>query len=88
MAKQLPRAARTAASAIWNPDNDAKSIREVGGFGGTVFKLMFTPDGKNLLGCGADKLISVFDAKGSSQRRLQGHSDWIYAWLFRPMARL
>jgi Tol biopolymer transport system component/mono/diheme cytochrome c family protein len=64
---------------IWNPDNDAKSIREVGGFGGTVFKLMFTPDGKSLLACSADKAISVFDAKGSPQRRLEGHNDWIYA---------
>ena len=44
-----------------------------------MFKLRFTPDGKNLLGCGADKAISVLDAKGSPQRRLQGHNDWIYA---------
>jgi dipeptidyl aminopeptidase/acylaminoacyl peptidase len=64
---------------IWNPDGDAKSIREIGGFGGTVFKLRNTPDGKSLLGCGADKAISVFDAKGSPQRKLQGHNDWIYA---------
>jgi WD domain, G-beta repeat/Planctomycete cytochrome C len=64
---------------IWNPDNDGKSIREIGGFGGTVFKLRYSPDGKTLLACSADKLVSVFDAKGSQIRRLQGHRDWIYS---------
>ena len=33
---------------IWNPDNDGKQIREIGGFGGTVFKLRYSPDGKTL----------------------------------------
>ncbi len=51
---------------IWNPDNDGKSIREIGGFGGTVFKLRYSPDGKNLLAVSADKTVHVFDAKGSS----------------------
>ena len=51
---------------IWNPDNDGKSIREIGGFGGTVFKLRYSPDGKTLLACSADKTVHVFDAKGSS----------------------
>ncbi|MFI5458181.1 MAG: c-type cytochrome domain-containing protein [Isosphaerales bacterium] len=64
---------------IWNPDNDGKAIREIGGFGGTVFKLLYSPDGKNLLACSADKSVHVFDAKGSSLRRLQGHTDWVYA---------
>jgi WD40 repeat protein len=64
---------------IWNPDNDGKSIREIGGFGGTVFKLRYGPDGKTLLACSADKAVSVFDAKGSQIRRLQGHNDWIYS---------
>jgi WD40 repeat protein len=64
---------------IWNPDNDAKSISEIGGFGGTVFKLKYTPDGKNLIAAGADKSIRVFDLKGSPIRKLDGHTDWIYA---------
>jgi WD40 repeat protein len=64
---------------IWSPDNDGKSIREIGGFGGTVFQLQYTPDGKNLLACSADNNVHVFDAKGSSLRRLQGHTDWVYS---------
>ena len=38
---------------VWNPDNDGKQIRDIGGFGGTVFKLRYSPDGKTLVACGA-----------------------------------
>jgi WD40 repeat protein len=69
---------------IWNPDNDGKSIREIGGFGGTVFKLQYSPDGKNLLAVGGDKMVQIFDAKGASLRKLQGHNDWIYALAISP----
>jgi WD40 repeat protein len=64
---------------FWNPDNEAKPIREIGGFGGTVFKLRFTPDGKNLLACSADKNVTVFTDKGSQVRKMAGHQDWIYS---------
>jgi len=64
---------------IWNPDSEAKPIREMGGFGGTVFKLRHSPDGKNLLACGADKNVAVFTDKGSQVRRMAGHQDWIYS---------
>ncbi len=64
---------------IWNPDNEAKAIREIAGFGGTVFKLRYTPDGKNLLACGADKNVAVFTDKGSQVRKLAGHQDWVYS---------
>jgi WD40 repeat protein len=64
---------------IWNPDADAKLIREIGGFGGTVFKLRYAPDGKSLIAAGGDKTIRIFDLKGSELRKLQGHNDWIYA---------
>jgi WD40 repeat protein len=64
---------------MWDPSNDGKAIREVAGINGTVFKLLFSPDGKNLLACSGDKAVHVFDASGSSHRRLQGHNDWIYS---------
>ena len=69
---------------VWNPDSDGKAIREIGGFGGTVFKLLFSPDGKNLLAAGGDKTVQIFDAKGSALRKLQGHNDWIYALAISP----
>jgi WD40 repeat protein len=64
---------------VWNPDSEAKPIREMGGFGGTVFKLRYSPDGKNLLAVGADKNVAVFTDKGSQVRRMAGHQDWIYS---------
>ena len=83
-ARASPPAARTTAIRIWNPDNDGKSIREIGGFGGTVFKLRYSPDGKSLLAVSADKTVHVFDANGSPLRKLQGHNDWIYALAISP----
>ncbi|HZW32080.1 MAG TPA: c-type cytochrome domain-containing protein [Isosphaeraceae bacterium] len=64
---------------IWNPDNDGRQVREMGGFGGTVFRLRYAPDGQTLVACSADKAVHVFKSTGSSLRKLQGHQDWIYA---------
>ena len=44
-----------------------------------MFKLKFSPDGKNLLAASGDKIVHIFDAKGSGQRKLQGHNDWVYS---------
>jgi mono/diheme cytochrome c family protein len=64
---------------IWSPDSEGKPIRELGGFGGAVFKLRYSPNGQNLLVAGADKAVAVYDAKGSQIRGLKGHTDWIYS---------
>jgi mono/diheme cytochrome c family protein len=69
---------------IWSPDTEGKPIREIGGFGGAVFKLCYSPNGQNLLAAGADKVVAVFDAKGAQLRKLQGHTDWIYALAISP----
>ena len=63
----------------WLPDQDAKQTRETGGFGGPVFRVALSADGKTLLACGAEKSIRVFDPNnGSNPRNLSGHNDWIY----------
>lgn len=64
---------------MWNPDSDGKQIRQVGGFGGTVFRLRFSPDGQFLAAASGDKAVHIFKANGSSVRKLQGHQDWIYS---------
>ena len=65
---------------IWNPDNDGKAIRDIGGFGGTVFKLRYSPDGKNLLACSRRQDGPRLQAPPARQlRKLQGHNDWIYS---------
>jgi mono/diheme cytochrome c family protein len=64
---------------FWSPDNDGKQIREIGGFGGTVFRLRFTPDGQAMVACSGDKLVHVLKPSGTVIRNLPGHQDWIYA---------
>ncbi|MBX6312653.1 MAG: PD40 domain-containing protein [Isosphaeraceae bacterium] len=70
---------------LWDPANDAKAIRALGGFGGPVFRLQYHPDGKSLIACGADKTIRVFNpANGAALRTLSGHNDWIYSFALSP----
>jgi WD40 repeat protein len=64
---------------VWNPDNDGKAVRDISGFGGAVFKLHYSPDGKNLIACSGDKAVGVYSLTGSQIRKLQGHNDWIYS---------
>ena len=64
---------------VWNPDNDGKAVRDMGGFGGTVFKLRYASDGKSLVACSGDKGVVVFSATGSQLRKLEGHKDWVYS---------
>jgi WD40 repeat protein len=64
---------------IWNPDNDGRQVRDIGGLGGTVFRLRYAPDGQTLIACSADKTVHVLKSTGASLRKLQGHQDWIYA---------
>jgi dipeptidyl aminopeptidase/acylaminoacyl peptidase len=68
---------------VWNPDADGKLVRDLGGFGGAVFKLEYAPDGQTLAACGADKSIIIFKASSTAEvRRLQGHTDWVYSLAF------
>jgi WD40 repeat protein len=68
---------------VWNPDEDAKQVRVVGGFGGAVFRLMISPDGKTLIACGADKMVRTFENFAAKQT-LSGHNDWVYSVALSP----
>ena len=68
---------------VWNPDEDGKQAKVVGGFGGAVFRLLFALDGKTLLACGADKTVRVFENFAPKQA-LTGHNDWIYSLALSP----
>jgi WD40 repeat protein len=73
---------------IWDPANDAKKIRDIGGHAMAIFKLQFTPDGSQLLTCSADKTAREFNpANGQQTRALQGHNDWIYVAAFSQDAK-
>ena len=64
---------------IWNPEDDAKQVRELGGFDGPVFDLVLSNNGSVLAASGADPTIRLFKtADGASLRNLEGHGDWVY----------
>lgn len=67
---------------VWNPEGEAKQIRNMAGFGGVVFRLVVSPDGKTLAACSADKTVRLFDPEGKPIRTLEGHKDWVYAIAF------
>ncbi len=71
-AKALRPAAKTTGSGSGTPTTTAKSIREIGGFGGTVFKLRYSPDGKNLLAAGADKTVHGLRRQGLAAPQAAG----------------
>jgi WD40 repeat protein len=74
---------------VWDPNADAKKIRDIGGHGMAIFKLQFTPDGSQLLTCSADKTAREFNpANGQQTRALQGHTDWVYAATFSNDTKL
>jgi len=68
---------------IWNPDEDGKQAKVVGGFGGAVFRLVFHPDGKTRLAAGADKVVRVFE-NYAPKPALSGHADWVYSLALSP----
>ncbi|WP_435009277.1 c-type cytochrome domain-containing protein [Tundrisphaera lichenicola] len=70
----------------WNPDEDAKQIKVVGGFGGAVFRLLFAPDGKTLLATGADKVVRTF-VDLAPKLTINGHNDWVYSLALSPDAK-
>jgi WD40 repeat protein len=65
---------------FWKPDDEGKQVRNLGGFGGPVFRLAFLPDGKQLFACSADKSVRSFNpADGATLRTFSGHNDWVYS---------
>jgi WD40 repeat protein len=64
----------------WNPDEDGKQVRNVGGFGGPVFQMRPTPDGQQLLCASSDKSVRIVKAgDGKIEKKLDGHGDWVYS---------
>jgi tricorn protease-like protein len=71
---------------VWNPDDDGKQVRLMGGFGGPIFKLGYSADGKLLGCCSGDKTVRIYD-NFSTKQTLKGHNDWVYTFAFSPDAK-
>ncbi len=66
---------------FWTAEDDAKQVRQIGGFGGPVFKLQYTADGKTLVACASDRNVHILNpANGSRKQTLTGHTDWVYTF--------
>jgi hypothetical protein len=68
---------------VWNPDDDGKVSKNLGGFSGPVFKLQVLGDGKTLVACSADKGVHIFENL-ARKRTLTGHNDWVYTFAVAP----
>lgn len=70
---------------VFNPDEDAKQVRAIGGFGGDVFRVQYHPNGEALIACGSDRNVRVFNpADGAAKQTFEGHADWVYTFAISP----
>ncbi len=84
--QQVLTAGRDNRVRVWNPA-DAKQIREIGGFGGEVYRVVVTPDGR-VFTCSSDKQARENKlADGAAVRAFAGHQDWIYSIAFNPATK-
>ena len=68
---------------VWKSD-DAAQVREIGGFGGAVFRLQVLPDNR-VFSCSADKVARVHNANDAALiKQFAGHTDWVYSLSFSP----
>ncbi len=81
--KQVASGGGDAQIRVWNPDDDGKVSKNLGGFGGPVFRLQFLGDGKTMVACSADKGVHVFEGL-ARKRTLSGHNDWVYTFAASP----
>jgi WD40 repeat protein len=74
---------------LWNPA-DGTLVREiVDAHSDTIFGLDFSPDGKYIASCGADKFVKVFDVTtGSLVRTFEGHTHHVLAVSWRADGRV
>jgi WD40 repeat protein len=73
----------------WKPAAEGKQIRNSGGHGKVIYKLVVHPKQPLLVTCSADQTVRVWNAdNGSAVRTLGGHTDWVYALAVSPDGNL
>src|SRR5262249_51198733 len=70
----------------WNPAN-AQQIREIGGFGGEVYRVVISADGR-VFSCSSDKQAREHKvADGAAVRAFARHHHWVYSVAFYPTTK-
>src|SRR5206468_3795781 len=68
----------------WNIQG-AHELLKIKAHAGRVEGVVFSPDGKQLASCGADKKIRLWRADdGQELLTLDAHTDWVYCVAFSP----
>jgi WD40 repeat protein len=73
----------------WNAVPEGKQVRNSGGHGKVVLKLVAHPKQPLLVTCSADQTVRIWNAdNGSAVRTLSGHGDYVYAVAVSPDGNL
>jgi WD40 repeat protein len=74
---------------FWNTAAEGKQIRNSGGHGKAIFRVIYHPKQPVLVTCSADNTVRSWDAdSGKALRTFSGHTDWVYALALSPDGNL
>lgn len=69
----------------WNTSGEAKQIRNSGGHGGEIYKVLWSDRPPLVVTCSADKTVRLWNpANGGQIRTLTGPTDYVYAVALSP----
>jgi hypothetical protein len=66
----------------WKPNGEGKQVKNAGGHGDEVFKIIAAPQDKMLATSSADKTVRLWDMNLGAGKTLSGLTDYVYAVAF------
>jgi WD40 repeat protein/serine/threonine protein kinase len=85
--KGSPPEDRSRSIRLWDLKTGA-ALRSLEDHVGSIYSLVFTPDGTRLISAGLDRLVRIWDPQsGRLVQKLEGHPGAIYALALRPDGR-
>ena len=74
---------------FWNATGEGKQIRNAGGHGKAIFRVVQHPKQPLLATCSGDNTVRLWNAdNGQNTKTLYGHTDWVYALSLSPDGNL
>lgn len=68
----------------WKPSGEGKQVKNAGGHGDEVFKVVLAPKDERLATAAADKTVRLWDINLNPGKVLSGLTDYVYAVAFSP----